>query len=166
MSYAVSPHLTWLIVKNNNAFLKKKRNIKKHFSTVSLSLCCIWRVFFLIWVFGMNTDFYFLSCRHNRSSSAFCTCCQYLRADYWKRATKLNRLYAVLIGLAGSNFWTSRTGHYKTNCPCERVRQSSSVAVVRYVITKFLNVLQPIKTQHSQANDVSLTFLLIHLLLT
>lgn len=30
-----SPDLNWLIVRNNNAYLLKKRNIKKPFSTVS-----------------------------------------------------------------------------------------------------------------------------------
>jgi len=29
----MSAHLTWLIVRNNNAYLLKKRNIKKPFST-------------------------------------------------------------------------------------------------------------------------------------
>lgn len=33
---ATSSHLNWLIIRNNNAFLLKKRDVKKPFSTVSL----------------------------------------------------------------------------------------------------------------------------------
>nr|BAN20254.1 ribosomal protein L28 [Riptortus pedestris] len=29
----MSAHLSWMIIRNNNAYLSKKRNIKKHFST-------------------------------------------------------------------------------------------------------------------------------------
>jgi len=32
---ATSSHLNWLIIRNNNAFLLKKRDVKKPFSTVS-----------------------------------------------------------------------------------------------------------------------------------
>jgi len=37
-SFKMSAHLTWLIIRNNNAYLLKKRNIKKPFSTESNNL--------------------------------------------------------------------------------------------------------------------------------
>lgn len=35
----MSSHLNWMIIRDNNAFLLKKRNIKKPFSTVRNSQC-------------------------------------------------------------------------------------------------------------------------------
>jgi len=32
-SFIMSAHLTWMIIRNNNAYLLKKRNVKKPFST-------------------------------------------------------------------------------------------------------------------------------------
>jgi len=37
-SFKMSAHLTWLIIRNNNAYLLKKRNIKKPFSTEANNL--------------------------------------------------------------------------------------------------------------------------------
>lgn len=39
----MSAHLSWMIIRNNNAFLLKKRNISKPFSTVS-----VFKYFFIL----------------------------------------------------------------------------------------------------------------------
>ncbi|KAF3426265.1 hypothetical protein E2986_07251 [Frieseomelitta varia] len=38
ISFTMSSHLNWMIIRNNNAFLLKKRNINKPFSTESNNL--------------------------------------------------------------------------------------------------------------------------------
>lgn len=50
----MSAHLSWMIIRNNNAYLLKKRNIPKPFSTVSKSIYFIYPSIYKVCVISIK----------------------------------------------------------------------------------------------------------------